>query len=174
MENDQTDLAKRLEQVEQQLEQLHVRLAALDAVGSTVKAPFTVTDNNGSKLLEIVNNPNDISLRLFNSQGKLAASLGADGTKCGYIAIRNAEERLVGYLSVENYGGRLIIQDNNEDGGVYIHGGECDNEGAGIVVGSTGGWNSSRLDIWVTPSGGSIKTTNGSDEQIVAWPKSGG
>ena len=86
-------------------------------------------------------------------------SLGsqADG---GYLAIRNEEGRLAGYLSVENYGARLIMSNNEETGAVALFGQE---EGGGINI-----YNEhTSIELWTDREGSEIRIHNKPFDPII-------
>lgn len=143
------ELEQRLLHAEQALATLTAQVIALQTQPTTLIAPVRIVDRAGAIVAEIRRVQHDTSMRLFNTQGQVVATIGVDGTECGYLAIRDAEGMLVGYLDVEQAGARLQILDHAQDGGVVIFGG--DEDGGGIAILPRGAGDG--IQLWATPQG---------------------
>lgn len=118
-------LDKKIENIEQELAQIKHQLNCL---------PFCLKDEEGNNRVEVSADSKGVSLKFYNTEGKLALCLGVDGTDSGFLAIKNAEEKVVAKLDVESYGARLELLDAHwgGDGSVVMHGNDCNNEGGWI------------------------------------------
>lgn len=178
------ELQKRVDQLEQLLErllQLQVPASHVDSYAeqapppaqaqlpSVLQAPVRVVGQDGRVLLTIEESPHDLSLKLYNAAGHVAASLGVDGTHAGYLAIRNADSKLVGFFDVELSGARLQVNDHNDDGGVIIFGGDSGEDlGGGINIAHTG--RTLSMDLWSTRTGGKLTIYNEADQVVLQLP----
>lgn len=121
------ELEARLALLEQELARLRERVT---------RSPFDVVDADGRTRAAIEITDKGTSLRFFGKSGKVALSIGVEGTDCGFIGISNAEGTLVGKLDVEQYGARLELHDSywNTGSAVIIHGNDCDNAGGWVRI----------------------------------------
>jgi len=165
--------------MKERIAELEARVAALEqrlqaAVPdpdrpSVLRAPLRVVDAQGRTVVEIASETNDNAIRIFNAAGQAVATLGADGTHAGYLALRNTSGRLVAYLDVETHGARLQLQGNEQDtGGLALFGGDADGSGGGINLIAAEGCGG--LSLWTgRPSGQiSIEDARGKERLIDA------
>jgi len=133
------ELEGRVTQLEQMVKQFVERRTSKQE-GTLLVAPVAIVDTDGRTLLEVQRTQHETSVRLFNAQGRVVASLGVDGTECGYLTIQDADGVLVAYLDVESAGSRLMLQDHARRGGITLFGGDSgDNEGGGINFSNSAG-----------------------------------
>ncbi len=151
---------KEFEALQARIDALENRLAALDRAGATdetiLPAPVRIVDDAGTTIAEITREKNDSAIRLYNTEQQAVATLGADGTLSGYLAVRNRNGTLVGYLDVERFGARLQLHSNNEDGGgVALFGADADETGGGINIIAAG--NGGGISLWAQQGSGEIR-----------------
>jgi uncharacterized coiled-coil protein SlyX len=159
-------MKEQTERLERRIEELEHQLAKVEGIiaqlrnslildgnsGATVRAPLRVVDEEGNRLLEVSSQrekPFLNELCLFNRQGQKVACLGAEFSG-GFLAIRNDEGKLLGYLTCENEGARLDILSNESDDGVTVFGREA---GGGINITSE----TSVIGLWTTSEGSEIE-----------------
>jgi len=133
------ELEGRVTQLEQVIKQF-VEHSTSKQGGTLLVAPVAIVDTDGRTLLEVRRTQHETSVLLFNAQGRAVASLGVDGTECGYLTIQDADGVLVAYLDVESAGARLILQDHARKGGITLFGGDSgDDDGGGINLSNSDG-----------------------------------
>jgi len=133
------ELEGRVTQLEQVIKQF-VEHSTSTQEGTRLVAPVAIVDTDGRTLLEVRRTQHETSVLLFNAQGRAVASLGVDGTECGYLTIQDADGILVAYLDVESAGARLTLEDHARNGGVTLFGGDSGNdEGGGINLSNSNG-----------------------------------
>ena len=134
------DILQRIAALEAEVARLRQSTVFNAERGTTLVAPGKIVDGNGRLLAEVRHSANDVAVEVFNDEGRAVATLGADGTQAGYLAVRNAEGRLVAYLDVETAGARLQLLDHRGRGGVVVFGGDSgEDRGGGINVIATSG-----------------------------------
>jgi hypothetical protein len=156
------ELEQRLARAEEAIARLTARLEAENG-GTVVQAPFQIVDADGKVLLDVAARPNDTGLRLFNTNGDVAAALGVDGTRCGCLAIRNEAGKLVGCLSVEMAGARPLLIGSNHDGGLAM--GTDDIDGGWFHVSNTTG--NFCVTLGADPHGGFLDIINNASDNAV-------
>lgn len=130
-----SNLGERLSRLEEALAKILPNLSVTSdndtsENGLTLVAPVKVLDRQGNILLQI-DDKRERRLALYGEDGTELAELGA--SKCGgHLAIRNPAGVLVGYLTVENAGAKLIISGNNDKGGLVLF--TDDIEGGGMNI----------------------------------------
>ena len=94
-----------------------VRPAVTQGKDTTVKAPFTVVDDDGRPVLEITARKHGGGLTVFNQAGKGVAAMAAVADGGGLFVDNNNVESdgPVASLEATKWGGRLLIYQNNGD-----------------------------------------------------------
>ena len=159
-----------IKRLEERIEALEKRLAVFDhsdgGKETLLVAPVRIVDKTGKLIAEIASETNDNALRIYSSQGQAVASLGADGTESGYVAIRNKNGKLVGYLDVERYGARCQLHGNSENGGgLALFGADADETGGGIniIPAEDGGG----ISLWAHMGSGEIRIEDSEGNELV-------
>jgi hypothetical protein len=171
MDNHANDVTRRLEEVERRLAEAEETIALLlsyisaaEGLGTTVRAPLRVVDAEGKLLFEVCGhrgNPSYNEMRIYSLAGEKVATLGSQAGG-GFLAVRNDEGKLIGYLDCENYGARMEILNNQGEGGVMLFGQE---EGGGINIMSV----DSTVGLWTTKEGSEIEILlNNPERKIVS------
>jgi hypothetical protein len=146
------------------LERLVLQLIDPAASINTLKAPLRVVDADNQLLLDIQCSAKDTSLHLYAKSGQLGASIGVDG-EGGYLTIRNSAGRLLGYFNIEQAGARLIVNDQDQAGGVVLFGGDSGGEGGGgIHILSS---SEPAITLWTTEDGAEIRCENNEGSSVI-------
>lgn len=161
---------EKITRLEKKIDSLEKRLAVLERSGAgeetLLVAPVRIVNAAGSLIAEIAGETNDNAIRIYNTKGQVVASLGADGTLSGYLAIRNTGGKVVGYLDVERYGARLQLHGNGGDGGgLALFGADADEAGGGINVMATE--NTGGISLWAQRGGGEIRVEDADGNELV-------
>ncbi|MBT8099810.1 MAG: hypothetical protein KJO82_08670 [Gammaproteobacteria bacterium] len=164
---------EKIERLEQRIDALEKRLAEFERAGAgketLLVAPVRIVDEAGNLIAEIAGKTNDNAIRIYNAKGQAVASLGADGTESGYVAIRNKSGKAVGYLDVERYGARLVLNSNNDHGGgLALFGADAGEAGGGINV--IAAENGGGISLWAQPEGGEIRIEDAEGNETVIDP----
>jgi hypothetical protein len=153
----------RLRALEERVTQLEALLSRQTGAqpelpeGTILQAPLKVVDGLGAVLLDLHEAPNSRVLRLFNTQGFPAVTLGVDGTEAGWITICNAAGQPVARLDVEMSGARLQLLNHAQQGGIVLFGGDSgDDAGGGLHVLHTDPAEIA-ISLWATSAGGQIQ-----------------
>lgn len=159
MDNQIETLTNRIQELERQLSQLEQSIALLRGAvwlgpesEVRIRAPLSVVDFEDKLLCQISGrkgNAFNNKITVFNAQGKEVATLGAE-MNGGFVTIRNDAGTIVGCLNCENYGARLLVSSNQEDGAVVLFGQEG---GGGINIASK----NSTLGLWTSAENGEIE-----------------
>jgi hypothetical protein len=129
-------------------------------------APVRIVTPEGRLLISINYSDDGLGVNLFNSHGSLSAVMGSDATQAGFLALYNAEGKLVVSCNVETSGARLILSDHDRDGGIALFGGDSDpgkSSGGGINILRTG--KHVGMSLWSKLDGAEITFYNEHDEQ---------
>lgn len=162
------ELEERVAYLEHMVKQL-LEQGTDDHEGIVLTAPVTVVGTEGRTLLTVQRAEHDVSVRVFNAHGEIAASLGVDGTECGYLAIRDADDVLVGYLDVEAAGARLTLEDHARKGGITLFGGDNgDGDGGGLNISNAHGEISAAF--WAGRDKSSLSFYDGRGDVIAVLP----
>lgn len=151
---------RALEERVTELEALVGRLTAAVEVrdgGINMHAPLRVITADGRVLVEITDQPLP-QVHVFNTEGVLAASFGvyANGRPYGGgLALYDTSGKRVCHLNVETYGARLLLMGSDDEGGVFLFGGDAGGQGGGGIniahrTGDDG------ITLWSSATGGKI------------------
>ena len=161
---------EKIGKLEARLDALEKRLAAVERRGAgeetRLVAPVRIVDEAGRLIAEIVGETKNHAIRIYNTKGHAVASLGADGTESGYVAVKNKSGEVAGYLDVERYGARLVLNGNGDNGGgVALFGADSDKTGGGINVIAAQG--AAGISLWAQRGSGEIRIEDADGNELV-------